>query len=169
MLIYRSTACVRTVAHIFRPVSACPLRSPICVHATVQSAAIKSDSGRRNICKTLPRFLLAFIRSPRRRRPFSRCGYLRAARPISSINVSLGKQHIRYQPSINVSLREFVRQSTRVCVCDCAIYVAAIMHYSSNLIRYLFPDGRAISYRAHDRPGLCKIEFLYIVTSRNKR
>lgn len=75
---------MRTAAHIFRPVSACPLRSPICAHATVQSAAIKSDSGQQNICKTLPRFLLAFIRSPRRRRPFSRCSYLRVARPISA-------------------------------------------------------------------------------------
>lgn len=144
---------MRTVAHIFRPVSACPLRSPICVHATVQSAAIKSDSGRRNICKTLPRFLLAFIRSPRRRRPLSRCGYLRAARPISAKY----KCVIRRTRPISVEYRCIIKRTcaathTGVCVCDCAICVA-IMRYGGNLIRYLFPDGRAISYRAHDRFG----------------
>lgn len=152
VLIHRSTACVRTTAHIFRSVSACPLRSPICVHATVQSAAIKSDSGRRNICKTFPRFLLAFIRSPRRRRFPDAVIYVPLVRYQPSINVSL-REHVRYQMSINVSLRELVRQSTRICVCDCAICVAAIMRCGGNLIRYLFPDRRAISYRAHDRFG----------------
>jgi len=62
----RTSARRSTSAHIFRPVSACPLRSPICVHATVQSVAIKSDSGRRNICKTSPDAAgsLLFARSP---------------------------------------------------------------------------------------------------------
>jgi len=155
-----STACVRTVvAHIFRPVSACPLRSPICVHATVQSAAIKSDSSRQNICKTLSRFLLAFIRSlrrdaTRRRQPLSRCSYLRAARPISAkYKCVIKREHIRYQSRINVLLRELVREE-RVSVIALPLpCVTAIMHRGGNLIRYLFPNGRAISYRAHDRFG----------------
>lgn len=99
-------------AHIFRPVSACPLRSPICDHASVQSAVIKSDSGRRNICKTLPRLPLAFIRLPSavaaRHDDAPACMRLslRAARPIyrPGANVSL-RGHVRYQPCVNASLR----------------------------------------------------------------
>lgn len=143
---------MRTIAHIFRPVSACPLHSPICVHATVQSVAIKSDSGRRNICKTLSRFLLAFICSPRRHRPLSRCGYLHAARPISAKYKCVIRRTRPISVEYKCIIKELVRQHTGVCVCDCAICVA-IMRYAGNLIRYLFPDGRAISYHAHDQFG----------------
>lgn len=127
-------------------------RLPIYVHVTVQSAVIKSDSGRRNICKTRSRSSwLAFIRTRRRRRRL----------PDAVICVTL----VRYQPCINMSLGEPI-SSAYICIIKrTGVTIYESMYLTIALFalrrscdaaatRYLFPDGRtAISYRAHDRFG----------------
>lgn len=96
-LIHRDRPRVRIVAHIFCPVSACPLRLPIYVHVTVQSAVVKSDSGRRNICKTRSRSSrsLLFAYADADAAGVARCGYLRDARPISAVYKCVIKRSVR--------------------------------------------------------------------------